>query len=62
MFVPIYLRYIGPEAYGLIGVFASLQVVLSLLDSGLSTTLNKEIASLSVLSNSQQQIRNLVKT
>lgn len=62
LFVPIYLRYIGPEAYGLIGVFASLQVVLSLLDSGLSTTLNKEIASLSVLSNSQQQIRNLVKT
>ena len=43
IFVPIYLKYIGAEGYGLIGIFASLQVVLSLLDSGLSTTLNKEI-------------------
>jgi O-antigen/teichoic acid export membrane protein len=62
IFVPIYLRYIGAEGYGLIGIFASLQVVLSLLDSGLSTTLNKEIARLSVLPNTQQQMRNLVKT
>ena len=62
LFVPIYLKYIGPEGYGLIGIFASLQVVLSLLDSGLSTTLNKEIAKLSVLPNTQGQMRNLVKT
>ena len=48
-FVPIYLKYIGAEGYGLIGIFASLQVVLSLLDSGLSTTLNKEIARLNDL-------------
>lgn len=62
VFVPIYLKYIGAEGYGLIGIFASLQVVLSLLDSGLSTTLNKEVARLSVLSDKEQQIRNLVKT
>jgi O-antigen/teichoic acid export membrane protein len=62
VFVPIYLKNIGAEGYGLIGIFASLQVVLSLLDSGLSTTLNKELARLSVLSNKEQQIRNLVKT
>ena len=61
-FVPIYLKYIGAEGYGLIAIFASLQVVLSLLDSGLSTTLNKEIARLSVLPDTQQQIKNLVKT
>lgn len=62
IFVPLYLKYIGAEGYGLIGVFASLQIALSLLDSGLSTTLNKEIAKLSVLPNTQQQMRNLVKT
>ena len=62
LFVPIYLKYIGAEGYGLIGIFASLQVVLSLLDNGLSTTLNKEIAQLSVFPNTQLQIRNLVKT
>lgn len=62
IFVPIYLKHIGAEGYGLIGIFASLQVVLSLLDSGLSTTLNKEIARLSVLPDTQQKIKNLVKT
>ncbi len=62
IFVPFYLKYIGPEGYGLIGIFASLQMVLSLLDSGLSTTLNKELSRLSVKPNTQQQMRNLVKT
>jgi len=62
VFLPLYLKYIGAEGYGLIGIFASLQVVLSLLDSGLSTTLNKEIATLNVLPNKEQQMRNLVKT
>jgi len=62
IFIPQYLKYIGAEGYGLIGIFASLQVVLSLLDSGLSTTLNKEVARLSVLPDMKQQMRNLVKT
>jgi O-antigen/teichoic acid export membrane protein len=62
VFVPIYLKYIGAEGYGLIGIFASLQVVLSLLDSGLSTTLNKELARLSVQPGKAQQMGNLVKT
>lgn len=62
IFVPIYLRYIGAEGYGLIGIFASLQIVLSLLDNGLSTTLNKEMSRLSVLEGKEQQMRNIVKT
>ncbi len=62
LFVPVYLKYIGAEGYGLIGIFASLQVVLSLLDSGLSTTLNKEVARLSSLPKMEQKLRNLVKT
>ena len=62
LFVPIYLNYIGAEGYGLIGLFASLQVVLSLLDSGLSTTLNKELARLNALENAGRQMRNLVRT
>jgi O-antigen/teichoic acid export membrane protein len=62
LFVPVYLRYIGAEGYGLIGIFASLQVVLSLLDSGFSTTLNKELARLSVLAGMEQKMRNIVRT
>ena len=62
IFVPLYLKYIGAEGYGLIGIFASLQVVLSLLDTGLSTTLNKEVARLSVFPTEHQKMLNLVKT
>ena len=62
IFVPFYLKYIGAEGYGLIGIFASVQTVLYLLDSGLSTTLNREIARLIVLPNTQLKIQNLVKT
>ena len=62
LFVPIYLKYIGPEGYGLIGIFSSLQLVLSLMDGGLSITLNKEMSRLSVLPGKEQQMHNLVKT
>lgn len=43
-FVPVYIRHLGMEAYGLIGVFAMLQVWLSLLDLGLTPTLGREMA------------------
>ena len=42
--VPVYLRYLGVESYGLIGIFASAQVLLQLLDFGLATTTNREVA------------------
>jgi O-antigen/teichoic acid export membrane protein len=43
-FVPLYIRYLGIEAYGLIGVFAVLQAWLGLLDMGLRPTLVREMA------------------
>jgi O-antigen/teichoic acid export membrane protein len=42
--VPFYLRYLGLEAYGLIGFFIALQAVIGLLDLGLSPTINREVA------------------
>ncbi|MDN3658335.1 oligosaccharide flippase family protein [Ferruginibacter paludis] len=62
LFIPVYLKYIGSEGYGLIGVFASIQSILYILDSGLSTTLNKELAGLSSGVSNKQRIVNLVKT
>ena len=41
---PFYLHYLGIEAYGLIGFFLALQAMLSLLDMGLSPTINREVA------------------
>lgn len=43
-FVPVYIRYLGIEAYGLIGLFATLQAILVILDLGMSPTIMREIA------------------
>jgi O-antigen/teichoic acid export membrane protein len=43
-FVPIYIRVLGIEAYGLIGFFLSLQAFFLILDMGLSATVNRELA------------------
>ena len=42
--VPIYVKLLGSESYGLIGLFASIQGIMSLLDLGLATTLSRELA------------------
>ncbi len=42
--VPTYLRYMGAEAYGLVGFFAVLQSWFQLLDIGLTPTMARETA------------------
>lgn len=44
--IPLYLRYMGAEAYGLVGFFAMLQSWFSLLDMGLTPTMSRETARL----------------
>lgn len=41
---PFYLKYLGAEAYGLIGFFALIQAWMNLLDMGLSPTLARQVA------------------
>jgi O-antigen/teichoic acid export membrane protein len=42
--VPFYLKLLGSEAYGLIGFFISLQVLISIFDLGFSGALCRELA------------------
>lgn len=42
--VPLYARYMGAEAYGLIGFYSLLQAWFQMLDAGLSTTMSREAA------------------
>ncbi|HEU4367464.1 MAG TPA: oligosaccharide flippase family protein [Methylomirabilota bacterium] len=42
--VPVYLRLLGPEAYGLVGLFATVMLAATALDLGLGATLNREVA------------------
>lgn len=61
-FVPLYIRAIGIEAYGLIGFFATLQVLMTLLDAGLSPTLNRETARYTAGALSLEKLRDLLRT
>lgn len=42
--IPFYLKYLGVEAYGLIGFFATAQAMFQLLDMGLASTINRQVA------------------
>jgi O-antigen/teichoic acid export membrane protein len=42
--VPLYLRYLGLEGYGLIGILVTAQTLFSLLDLGMAPALNREVA------------------
>jgi O-antigen/teichoic acid export membrane protein len=62
VFIPVYIRFMGMEAYGLVGFFATLQAVFSLLDLGLSTTLNREFARLAGKEGTLRDMRNLLRS
>ena len=62
VFVPLYIKFMGVESFGVLGIFVMLQVMTGLLDMGLSGTINREMARLSVLPGKEQEIRNLVRS
>ncbi len=49
--VPLYLRYISVEAYGLVGVYATIMTMLVVFDLGIVATLNREVARASSVGN-----------
>ncbi len=61
-FVPLYIWFLGIEAYGLIGVYLTIYGVMSLLDLGMGTTLNRELARYSVIPESGPHMRDLLRT
>ena len=48
VFVPLYIRLLGVEAYGVIGIFGVLTTCLALLDGGKKPALGREMARFSV--------------
>lgn len=49
--VPLYLKYLGIEAYGLIGFFVTTQALFQVLDLGLTPAMNREVARCSAVGN-----------
>lgn len=61
-FVPVYLAILGPEAYGLIGFYATLQAVLIIADFGLSWTITRELSRAPASEAGKRQSANLLRT
>ncbi|MCM2342361.1 oligosaccharide flippase family protein [Rhodoferax sp.] len=59
--VPIYLRYMGAEAYGLVGFFAMLQGWFQLLDMGLTPTMARETARFNGGASDASGLRHLLR-
>ncbi len=62
MLLPYYVKLIGIEAYGLVGFYVTLQALFSILDMGLMTAMNREMACFSVSGSDPQEPRNLTRT
>ncbi len=60
--VPLFVRFLGVEAYGLVGFYIMLQASLQVLDLGLSPTMNREMARYSVQPDRSGEARNFVRT
>jgi O-antigen/teichoic acid export membrane protein len=62
LLVPLYVKFLGVEAYGLVGVYASLLSITSIFDAGISLTLTRELSSLFTKEEAIPALRNLVRT
>ncbi len=61
-FIPLYIQYLGVEAYGLIGFYAVMQAWLTLFDMGITQTLNREMARFSAGAHTPQSIHDLLRS
>ncbi len=62
VFIPLYIKFLGIEAYGLIGFYTMMQGMLLVLDLGLSQTMNRELARYSVVPDKASEARDLSRT
>jgi O-antigen/teichoic acid export membrane protein len=61
-FVPLYIKFLGIEAYGVIGLFSVMQASFALLDAGFRPTLTREMARYTAEPRSRQRILNILRT
>src|SRR5277367_1093976 len=59
--VPLYLKHMGPEAYGLVGFFSVMQTWFQLLDLGLNPTLGRQMARYRGKAMSALELRRLLR-
>jgi O-antigen/teichoic acid export membrane protein len=62
VFVPVYIHYLGMEAWGLVGFLVMMQGWMTLLDLGLTPTLNREMARYQAGARTLQSTRDLLRS
>ena len=62
LFVPLYLKFLGIEAYGIVGFYSTLLAALAFADMGFTAALNREMAVLSARRNSAAEMGDLLRT
>jgi O-antigen/teichoic acid export membrane protein len=62
VFVPVFIKYLGIEAFGLIAIFTILQSSLALLDMGMKPALGREMARFTAGGHDAQSIRDLLRS
>ena len=60
--IPLFIKFMGIEAYGLIGFYLVLQAMLQVLDLGLSPTMNARWHDIRCFPKSSTEARDLVRT
>ncbi|MDF2181396.1 oligosaccharide flippase family protein [Neptuniibacter sp. CAU 1671] len=60
--VPIYLQYLGVEAYGVVGLFTTFTILVAFLDFGLGVTLTRELAGVAVNKITKEDGRDILRT
>jgi O-antigen/teichoic acid export membrane protein len=60
--IPLYIKYLGVQAYGLVGFFAVMQSWLALLDMGMTPVLSREIARFTAGVRDTESFRDLLRT
>ncbi len=61
-FIPLYIKFVGIEAYGLIGLFALIVSMLTLFEMGLTPVLNREVAGFTAGAHTHHSIWDLVRS
>jgi O-antigen/teichoic acid export membrane protein len=62
LFTPLFIKLLGIESFGFIGFFSALMGVLLITDIGLTASLTREAARLSVLDDSEKLLKDTIRT
>jgi O-antigen/teichoic acid export membrane protein len=62
LLVPLYMRLLGVEAYGLVGFYLTIQAVFQILDLGFTPALNRELARRTARGDTEPGTRDLLWT